>query len=211
MTAPTAPFVVPVTRPRAFPLTRALGVLGMLGAPAFPVIGALHPGGLQERNPLAVPSTPDNLLMLAYMLGLFCSALGLRRLRATGAGRGGAAVSGVQLTAATLAALQCVQDVAHARPLGGAFYFATDMGWPFSHVYMLVVFAAVWRAGVLTGWRRWPALAAGLVLPLTFAAGASRGLVDPNFVFPYGTAAAFLALGLAVATAPRAAAATKQS
>ncbi len=185
----------------ALPLHRALGVAGMLGALAFPVIGALHAGQPGGPKMPANPSVGDNLLMLGYMGGLFCSALALRRLRGTGAGRGGAVVSGTQLAAAALAAMQCVQDLLHRRPLGDGAYFATDMAWPFSHVYMLVVFAAVWRAGILTGWRRWPALAAGLVLPLTFAAAASGGRVDPNLVFPWGTAAAFLAFGLAVATA----------
>lgn len=201
MTAPASALAAPAARPGSLPLYRLLGALGILGAPAFPLIGALHPGGFQEHDPLAVPAAADNALMFAYIAGWLCSAVGLRRLRAAGRGRGAAVVTAVQLTALALAATQNLQDLAGRRPLGGAFYFATDMAWPFSHVFMLVVFAAVWRAGVWTGWRRWTPLLGGLVLPLTFLGGGT-GWFSPNLVFPYGTTLAFAALGLAVATAP---------
>lgn len=38
-------------------------------------------------------------------------------------------VSRLQLTGITLAALQCVQDLARAQPLGRGFSIATDVGW----------------------------------------------------------------------------------
>jgi sulfite exporter TauE/SafE len=183
----------------------------MLGGPAFAVLAARDLVSGNTPDPTAAPSPSANLLMLAYVVGWLCSAAGLRRLRATGRGRGAAVLTAVQLTALTLAAGQNLQDLARARPLGDGFYRVTDVAWPFSHVFMLAVFAAVWRARVWTGWRRWTPLACGLVLPLTFAAVASRGVVDPMYVFAFGTAVAFLAFGLAVATTRRGATATQRA
>jgi hypothetical protein len=192
VTASIAPFPTPAPTWRVS--TRALGALGMLGALASLNFVGAPPG----KTDLAA-----NLLMLAYLGGWACSAVGMRRLRATGRGRGAAAVFAVQMLALALASCQQLQDQAARRPLGDAFYFVTDMAWPFSHVFMVVVFAAVWRAGVWTGWRRWAPLACGLALPLTFAAAAA-GVPSPGLVFCAGTAASFLALGLAVRAAPRA-------
>jgi hypothetical protein len=123
----------------------------------------------------------------------------MRRLRATGRGRGARVLFAVQLVGLLLAMTQQPQDQLGRHPLGGAFYTASDLAWPLSHLLMLVVFAAVWRAGVWTGWRRWTPLACGLALPLTFAAAGS-GVAPPGLVFSVATAASFLALGLAVCT-----------
>ena len=190
MTAHSAPLAAPASTPGALPAHRVLGVLGMLGAPAFAFIW----------NPPAKTDLGANLLMSAYLVGWACSAVGLRRLRATGRGRGALVVFAIQMLGLALAMCQQPQDQFGRRPLGDAFYFASDMAWPFSHVFMLVVFAAVWRAGVWTGWRRWTPLACGLALPLTFAAAAAK-VPNPGVVFSVGTAVSFLALGLAVCTA----------
>lgn len=170
--------------------TRLLGVLGMTGAPAF--LGISQHVTQGELGP--------QLLMLAYVVGWLCSAVGLRRLRAAGNGRGARILTGVQLAGLTLAGLQIVQDIAGQRPLGSIFYTITDVAWPVSHLFMLVVFAAVWRARVWTGWRRWTPLAGGLVIPLTLLMAAAK-VVDPGAMFNVGTALSFLAFGLAVATA----------
>ena len=170
---------------------RVLGLLGMLGAPA----------SLYLWSPPAKTDLRANLMMSAYLIGWACSAVAMRRLRVSGRGRGAAAIFAVQILALALAFCQQPQDQLAARPLGDAFYFASDMAWPFSHVFMLVVSAAVARAGVWRGWRRWTPLACGLALPLTFAV-AGTGMASPNAVFCVGTAASFFALGLAVLTSP---------
>jgi hypothetical protein len=139
---------------------------------------------------------------LVYLAGFAASVVGVRRLRATGRGRGAAALFAAQVLGLGLAASQEVQDLAGAKPLGNAFYLAADVAWPLSHVLMLAVFAAVWRARVWTGWRRWTPLACGLVVPAMMAAAAVGGRAAMGAVFCPGTAAAFFALGLAVLTAP---------
>jgi hypothetical protein len=191
MTAPSAPLAAPASRPRALPAHRVLGVLGMLGAPAF----------LFMSSPPAPTDLRANLLMSAYLVGWACSAVGMRRLRATGRGRGALAIFVIQMLGLALAFCQQPQDQLGRRPLGDAFYSACNIAWPLSHLFMLVVFAAVWRAGVWTGWRRWTPLACGLALPLMFAAAAAAAQVaPPGAVFAAATAVSFLALGLAVST-----------
>jgi hypothetical protein len=138
-----------------------------------------------------------------YLSGFAASAVALRRPARHGSGRGAAVLFAVQLLGLAMAATQDLQDLAGVKPLGGAYYAASDAAWPLSHVLMLVVFVAVWRARVWTGWRRWVPLACGLVLPTMLAAAAVGGRSAMGFVFCPGTAASFLALGLAVFTAPR--------
>lgn len=190
MTAPTTHLATPVSRAGTLSAHRVLGALGMLGAPAFLFIWQHVEGA----------SLSANLLMTAYLAGWVCSPVGLRRLRATGHGRGAGNVFAVQMLGLALALCQQPQDEFARRPLGDAFYTVCDLAWPFSHVFMLVVFAAVWRTGVWTGWRRWTPLACGLVLPLTIA-GAATKLFSPGALFNFGTALSFLAFGLAVCTA----------
>ncbi len=189
MTAPSPTLAAPARRASALGAHRVLGLVGVLGAPAaLPFVW----------RPPAKTDLGDNLLMLAYLGGWACSVVGMRRLRATGGG-GARFLFAIQLTTLALAACQQLQDQSGRRPFGDAFYVASDLAWPFSHLFMLVVFAAVWRARVWTGWRRWTPLACGLALPATFAAAAA-GVPNPGYVFGLGTAASFVALGLAVGT-----------
>jgi hypothetical protein len=177
-----------------------LGATGIFGAPAFLVqwlaFGAPAPDAPQD----AVAT----LVHVVYLAGFASSALALRLLRATGGGRGAAVIAAAQGVGLLLAAAQVLQDAVRARPLGDGFYAATDVAWPLSHLFMLVVGVAVLRARVWTGWRRWTPLACGLALPAAFAAMAVGGRAAMIAAFATATAAAFLALGVAVLGAPAA-------
>ncbi|MGZ8412059.1 MAG: hypothetical protein ACXW05_04950 [Gemmatirosa sp.] len=193
MTASVAPLAPSTAAGPA--LHRVLGVVGLLASPAF-FLQWLATEGVPKND------TTATLIGLGYLLGFACSAVGLRRLRVTGRGRGAAALFAIQCVGLLLAAGQQVQDLMGTRPLGDAAYLATDVAWPLSHVFMLVVGVAVLRAGVWRGWRRWTPLACGLVLPLSFLPAAIWGHAAMGVVFCPGTALAFGALGLAIATAP---------
>ena len=184
----------PATLPSPAParIDRLLGAVAMLAAPA----------SLALVTPPAKTDLRANLLMSVYLIGWACSAVAMRRHRVTGRGRGATALFAVQMAALALAFCQQPQDQLQLRPLGDVFYFASDMAWPFSHVLMLGVFAAVKRAGVWGGWRRWTPLACGLALPLTLLAVVAK-VPSPNLVFCAATASSFFALGLAVSTTRR--------
>ncbi len=195
---PTAPAARPVAPAPRLPVQRLLGALGMLASPAFVVQWLSFPLPTDFSAP---QGAAHSFIDLAYLTGFAASAIGIRRARATGRGRGAAVVFAIQMLGLLLAASQDLQDLAGVRPFGEVAYRVTDAAWPLSHMYMLVVAVAVWRAKVWTGWRRWAPLACGLVVPTMLVAAQFGGRTAMGAVFCPGTFAAFLALGLAVWTA----------
>jgi hypothetical protein len=192
---PVAPAARAATTSSRRSVQRLLGALGMLASPAFFVQWLAFPGigaGVPAEGPV------HSFIDLTYLVGFAACAIGIRRARATGHGRGAAVVFAIQMLGLVLAASQDVQDLAGVRPFGEAAYRATDAAWPLSHMYMLVVAVAVWRAKVWTGWRRWTPLACGLVVPAMLVAAQLGGRTAMGAVFCPGTFAAFLALGFAV-------------
>src|SRR3712207_317877 len=88
----------PVGRALASP--RLLGTLGMVASPMMAVEGLLLPS--------LPPSERDfwmGVCSLIYVLGWLCSAVGLRRLRATGDGAVARGVTYAQMTGLGLATL----------------------------------------------------------------------------------------------------------
>jgi hypothetical protein len=78
------------------------------------------------------------------------------------------------------------------------FYHITDIAWPFSHAFMLVVGITVLVARVLPGWQRVAPLLCGLVLPLSFIAAILAGDLALRVTFAVGTAVTFALLGWSV-------------
>jgi hypothetical protein len=156
---------------------RALGIVGLLGSPGLLITWLV--GGFDNPDPprAAVVS------QLAFLVGWCCSLLALRRLHAAGHGRGQILLA-VQLAGVVLASTQELQDLL----LGKAgrvenLYNVADAAWPVSVLLMIVTGRAIMRGGVLTGWRRFPAIACGLALPVATAAGFLAGgpAVGPAF------------------------------
>ena len=181
---------------------RALAVLALVGSPMMLVqyVWWLAAGP-------AAPAPESGIAQAEYLLyigGFAAAAIGLRRLRVTGHGRGAAVVTAIQAVGLALATCQPLLDLTIGRARGGAFYVATDIAWPASHVFMLVVGVAALRAGVWCGWRRWTPLACGLAFPLMAAGAALFGREAMGAVFGPATALAFGALAVALLTAPEA-------
>ena len=84
--------------------------------------------------------------------------------------------------------------------LGSIFFRITDVAWPLSHMFMLVVGIFVLKAGVSRGWRKLPPFLCGLALPVTFAIGAVGGISAGGVLFGVMTAAGFMSMGYAVCT-----------
>jgi hypothetical protein len=148
------------------------------------------------------PGDPDQFwgaMELLYLFGWMSSIVGLVRLNATGRNVGGMLILGIQLVALTLAAAESVLIATVPTPdQSTLFYQVTDIAWPFSHTFMLVVGIAVLLAQVLPGWQRVAPLLCGLVLPLSFVAAMLAGDFALRVVFAVGTAVTFALLGWAV-------------
>jgi hypothetical protein len=187
MTAASAPIAGASAIDNSFPTHRILGAIGMLAAPTVLSFAFTPPA----RQDLAA-----NALMLMYLTGWACSLLGLRGFMT---GRRARAMVALQVAGLCLAMCQQFQDQTGRRPLGDGFYLASDIAWPVSHLFMIVLFVVVSRSRVLTAWRRFTPLGPALTLALTLAAMATRA-TDPGRIFGFGMMLSFFLFGLAVFT-----------
>ena len=181
---------------------RLLGILGMVGALMLVVEGLLRDS--QARSAGLRVGTFEML----YLGGWMCSLVGMAHSQATGEGRFGRAVLGVQGVGLCLAAIFTLWEAFTAgRATSNLLFEFVNAAWPLSHLFMIAVGVATLRAQVWRGWMRFSPLLCGLALPASIfaaAAGVQGSSVGPFAVF---TAAAFLSLGYAVATADQAPAA----
>ena len=174
--------------------TRVLGLFGLLGSPGL--LATWLVGGFDNPH----PPRAAVIGQLVFLIGWFCSVVALRRLHAAGHGRGRHLLT-VQLAGVALASTQEFQDLV-LEPTGriGLLYNIADAAWPVSVLLMIVTGRAIWRAGVLTGWRRFPAIACGLALPLSAAIGFVAGGPAVGPAFGLFTTASWAALALATLT-----------
>ena len=170
---------------------RLLGTIGMVGAPMLLLSGFLYADG-----PGAWIASVVGML---YIVGWAASAVGMRQLKVTGAGALAQTVFVVQLVGLSLALVFNVLEMAHANP-DTLISHVTDIAWPASHVFMLVVGALVLKARVWRGWRAWTPVLCGLVLPLFYGVVALAGWGVARSIFTPMTAVTFSLLGYAVRT-----------
>jgi hypothetical protein len=163
---------------------RTLGTIAMICAPAL-LVEALLTGG--EEKPIVI-----GLASMVFMAGWICSNSVMRRMRAAGTGRWGRAVLLVQLVGLVLA---CLFGLFEATGLIGdknAVFVATDLAWPLSMLWMLVVGITVVVAKRMSGWRRFVPLLCGFWLPLGIPLEAVLGEQTGSIMF--GVSAVFWAL-----------------
>ena len=169
--------------------------------PALALVGApvmfLQAAAYQFR-----PGDPNQFwgaIELLYIFGWMSSIVALIRLNAAGQRIVGRLILDIQLVGLTLAAAESVMIAIVPSPNQSTlFYQITDIAWPLSHTFMLVVGIAVLLARVLPGWQRVTPLLCGLVLPLSFATAVVAGDFALRVVFAVSTAVAFALLGWAV-------------
>ena len=152
------------------------------------------------------PATADasarffGFLEFTYIVGWICGAVGMRRLRVTGDGRGARILFFVQIAGLVLASLLNVQEILDVRAEQTAlFYHLTDAAYPFSHLLMIVVGVFTIKARV---WRTLPQVVSpylvGFALPVFFALSAAVGFEKALFVFPSLTMTGFLIIGFSL-------------
>jgi hypothetical protein len=143
-----------------FPVNnRTLGTLAMICAPAM-LVEALVPGG--SELPIVVGTAS-----MVFMAGSLCSQIGLWRVAATGTHWWGRAVLGIQIALVSLAFLFGLFEATSLVGEENLLFIITDMAWPISMLFMLVVGITAAVVGRLAGWRRFVPLLCGLAFPLS--------------------------------------------
>jgi hypothetical protein len=173
--------------------TRLLGTLGMLGS-SMMFIEGIYSGFKQHGTDQFVA-----VIEVIYMLAWLASIYGLHLTNGTGNGKGGKVVLGIQSAGVLCAALWSAYHLVVLNPnTDHPFYIATDLSWPFSHVFMIVLGIATLRAKTWTGWARFTPLLCGLALPAAILGSIVLGEVALGIIFGLWTTTAFMLLGYAV-------------
>jgi len=144
-----------------------LGILGIIGS-FFMAIEGLLINRSQNLN-----SSVGGACELIYMLGWMCSIYGLKIIHAD-AKRWIRNVLSLELIFLTLANTWNTWNIFDPNNLS-PLYFALDMFWPVSNLFMIVVGIAIMKAGILQGWKRYIPLIVGLWFPLGLVTWAIAG------------------------------------
>jgi hypothetical protein len=146
---------------------RVLGTIAMICAPAL-LIEALILRG-QENNVVT------GIASMVFMAGWICSNMGMRRMRATGTGTWGRAVLLIQLVGLVLAFIFGFIEATALLDENNIIWAVTDLAWPLSMLWMLVVGVSVIVARQLSGWQRFVPLLCPFWLPITLFLAAAFG------------------------------------
>lgn len=137
---------------------RVLGTIAMICAPALLIEGLLLRG---QENALIT-----GIASMIFMVGWICSNIGMWRLRATGTGRWNRVVLLIQLVGLVLAFVFGFFEATGLLGRESIVFNVTDIAWPLSMLWMIVVGIAVMVAKRLSGWQRFVPLLCPLWLPV---------------------------------------------
>lgn len=163
---------------------RVLGTIAMICAPALLVEAILLRGG---ENPLIT-----GVASMVFMAGWFCSNSAMRRMRAAGTGWWGRTALLIQLVGIVLAFAFGFFEATGLLGRENIVFNVTDIAWPLSMLWMLVVGVTVIFAKRLPGWHRFVPFLCGLWFPLGMVAMAAFG--DESGFVGFGLAAIFWTL-----------------
>lgn len=184
---------------RTLPVNRLLGVLGMIGAPMLFLETILRMMNVLPQN---TDSFWIGFIEMIYIGGWIALAVGMRRLRVTGNGLGSVIAFGLQMIGLILAFLFTIQVMfgeSYGKPDATLFFTICDAGFPFSHLFMLVVGVMVWRAGIWRGWLHVAPFLVGIVLAFFMAGlGAFVDVPQGALVFAATAAVGLFSLAFAV-------------
>lgn len=159
---------LPVNRENFALPTRALGLLGMIGAPMLFIF--IMFGSIDAAAPKTLKDQIISLTGVFYIGGWIFGAVGMRRLRVTGDRLGGKIVFIIQITLLSFALLYSVMEVfGYSHENGGLIFALADAGYPLSHLFMNVVGIFVFRAKVWQGLPKFAPFLVGIALPVTMS------------------------------------------
>lgn len=144
--------------------TRTLGFIGILCSPFLAI--QLNLFGIFENSK---STSLVGVLGLIYMVGWFCSILGLYRLNAAG-NKTGRIILMIQMALLTVGNLWNIYSIFDPNCNTTLFYVIDSIGWPFDNIFMLATGIAIVAAKQLPGWKRFVPLFVGLWFPVTVVA-----------------------------------------
>ena len=141
--------------------TRTLGIIGILCSPFLAL--QLNMFGLYDK---AEATSLGGVFSLIYMVGWFCSILGLYRLNAAGTKKGRTILQ-IQMVLLTIGNLWNIYSIIDPKCDTLFFHIVDLIGWPFDNFFMLVTGIAIASAKRLQGWMRYVPLFVGFWFPIT--------------------------------------------
>jgi hypothetical protein len=142
---------------------RTLGTIAMICAPALFVEGLINP---IEPHPLTA-----GIASFVFMFGWICTNLAMQQMQATGTGLWGKIVLQIQLVGLVLAMLFGFFEATQLLAEDNLLFVITDMCWPLSMLFMIVVGIMTIRANRWAGWQRFVPLICALWLPVAMGIG----------------------------------------
>jgi hypothetical protein len=136
---------------------RILGTIAMICAPALLIEALIDP---IDPNPLTI-----GIASFVFMLGWLCTNIAMQQMQAIGTGLAAKIVLRVQMVGVTLAMIFGVIEAGQLLPDDNIIFIITDLCWPLSMLFMLVVGIMAIRANRWAGWQRFMPLICGLWLP----------------------------------------------
>jgi hypothetical protein len=142
---------------------RILGTIAMICAPALFVEGLINP---TEPHYLTA-----GIASFVFMLGWLCTNIAMQRMQANGTGLAAKIVLRVQMVGVILAMLFGFFEATQLLAEDNLIFIITDMCWPLSMLFMIVVGIMTIRANRWAGWQRFVPLICALWLPVALVIG----------------------------------------
>jgi hypothetical protein len=142
---------------------RTLGTIAMICAPALFVEGLINP---IEPHPVTT-----GIASFIFMFGWVCTNLAMQQMQATGTGLWGKVVLRIQFVGLVLAMLFGFFEATQLLSEDNLIFVITDMCWPLSMLFMIVVGVMTIRANRWAGWQRFVPLICALWLPVAMGIG----------------------------------------
>lgn len=187
--------ILPVEK-REIGVNKILGLLAIVCAPMLLAqffLGVVWKNAAYEKYSPAVAA-----LGVLYIAGWICGAVGMFRRKIYGETKTAKIVFAIQITFLHLALMFSVQEtlgISYENG-GGWFFFACDMGYPASHLFMIVVGIFTIRAKNWTGFAKYAPFFVGAALPATMATGWLLGMIGGMLLFGALTTIGFATIGI---------------
>ena len=165
------------------PVDKILGILAAVFAPTLLMQFLI--GGIEQNS-----SSPNNnslvsALGVLYIGGWIFGAVGMFRQKLYGETLAAKFVFTLQMIFLTLALLFSIQETLGIsyKNGGGAFFFVCDMGYPASHLFMIVVGIFILLAKRWQGISKFAPFFVGAALPATMLLGGFLGMTFGMILF----------------------------